>query len=283
MIVVGSSSKNLGVEIAELLKLKIARKIEKRFPDGEFYVKIEDNLEDNVVILIQNSFTDNNFVELLILQSAIKGRNPKKLITVIPYFGYARQDRRFKNGEPLSAEVMANCIQLNSDEVLTVELHKESILDFFNIPSRNITIENLLIENVKEISPNIIIAPDKGAFEKNKKIANAVNCEVDFFSKERINENKVKMLPLNSDVNGKKVLIIDDIISTGKTIYTATKILKEKGAKEIHVLCIHGLFVEDAKEILKICDSVISTNTIEGEFSKISVAKEIANKILEIY
>lgn len=283
MIVIGSCCKNLGNEVAELLKLKIVNKTEKRFSDREFYVKIEDDLKDKEVVLIQNTWNDEKFVELLLLQSAIKGMFPKKLITVIPYFGYARQDKRFKDGECLSSEVMANCIQMNTDAVLTIELHKEDIIRFFKTPVKNIRAENLLKEKAEEISPDIIIAPDFGAFETNEKIATAINCNCDFMQKERKSDTEVFMKPPSSDVKGKNVLIIDDIISRGETIYKATKILKENFAKEVHVLCVHGLFVKDAKEKLKICNSVIATNTIESEYSKISVAKEIAKKILEIY
>jgi ribose-phosphate pyrophosphokinase len=277
-IVGGSASPSLSKELAKSLKAKLARVETKRFPDDECYVRIDDDLADEDVILVQTAWPDKNIIELLLLQDAVKEFDAASLTTVVPYFGYARQDKQFKPGEPISARAMARIIQMNTDEFVTVDVHAPSVIDWFEgIPAKNVAAYPQIGKHLEGKGTQLVLSPDEGRAENAKRVADVINCEADYLVKERIDGETVKMAPKRLDVKGKKVAIVDDIISTGGTIVKAAEQLKKQGCASIIAVCTHGVFANDAIPRLEaVCDEVCTTDTIENPRTCITVAPEIA-------
>ena len=259
--------------------IPLASRIIKRFPDNELYIRILDNIRGEDTLLIQNTYPDANIIELLLLQDAISEADGNRPVIVIPYFGYSRQDKKFEEGEPISARAIARHISLNANSIITVDPHKEHLLDFFKVPAYSCSAVLEIAKYMRKKNIDFILAPDKGALDRAKQISNSIHCRYDYMEKTRLNGKTVKIKPKHLEVKNKNVVIIDDIISTGGTMAKSIKELKKQEAKKVYVACTHGLFVNGAKEKLLTsgCDEIISTDTIENEFSKVSVSPCILN------
>jgi len=276
-IVGGTASKIIAEDLSKSLKIPIANTISKRFPDDELYVRIIEDVVGEHVIIIQTTYPDFNIIELFLLQNAAEEANVKEISVVIPYFGYARQDTKFQNGEPISAKAIANLISLNADRVITVDPHKEHILDFFSTNAFSCSAVPEIAKYLKEKNIDLILAPDKGALERTKRASKIIGCDFDYMEKTRIDGTTVEIKPKKLDVQNKNVAIIDDIISTGGTMAKSIKELKKHGAKKVSVACTHGLFAGDAVKKLNSagCDEIISTDTIQSDYSKVKVTPSI--------
>jgi len=277
-IISGTASNTVAEELSHILKIPRANTISKRFSDKEFYVRILDNIKNEHVVIVQTTYPDQNLVELFLLQNAVLEAGVKKITVVIPYYGYARQDTLFQLGEAISAKAIAELISLNADEVITVDPHKEHILDFFSTSAKSCTAVPEIANYLKQKNLDLILAPDKGALNRAKQASNIVGCDFDYMEKTRIDGTTVEIKPKNLDVQNKNVGIIDDIISTGGTMVKSIKELKIQGAKKVYVSCTHGLFAGDAIKKLSSsgCDEIISTDTIYSNYSTVKVAASIA-------
>ena len=277
-VVGGSASQLLAKELAKVLKCKLATTEIKRFPDDECYVRIDDDLDDRDVFLVQTTWPDRNIIELFLLQDAIKEFDVSSLTTVVPYYGYARQDKQFMPGEPISARALARMIQLNTDEFITVDIHAPTVLDWFDdISAKNVAAYPQIGKHLKGKGVELILSPDEGRADNAKRVADVVNCEADYLVKERLDGETVKMTPKKLDVKGRKVAIVDDIISTGGTIIKAAEQLRKQGASKILAVCTHGVFAGNAiPKLDAVCDEVCTTDTIETPKTCFSVAPEIA-------
>jgi len=273
-IVGGTASKRIAEDLSKSLKIPIANTISKRFPDDELYVRIIDDVAGEHVIIIQTTYPDFNIIELFLLQNAAEEANVKEISIVIPYFGYARQDTKFQNGEPISAKALANLISLNADRVITVDPHKEHILDFFSTNAFSCSAVSEIAKYLKEKNIDLVLAPDKGALERAKKASKIIGCDFDYMEKTRIDGTTVEIKPKKLDAENKNVAIIDDIISTGGTMAISIQELKKHKAKKVSVACTHGLFAGDAVKKLNSagCDEIISTDTIQSDYSKVRVS-----------
>jgi len=280
-IVGGTASKTVAEDLSKELKAPLAEMISKRFPDDEIYIRILDDLSGEDVIIVQTTYPDPNIVELFLLQNAVKEADANKITVVIPYFGYARQDTKFKDGEPISAKALAELISLQADNVITADPHKQYILDFFTIPASACTAVPEIANYLKEKEIDLVLAPDKGALDRAKQASNIIDCEFDYMEKTRIDGKTVKIKPKNLDAQDKKVAIIDDIISTGGTMAKSIKELKKQGANSVFVSCTHGLFAGEAIKKLAAagCDEIISTDTIKSDFSKVKIAPCISQAL----
>jgi len=279
-IVSGSSSKLLAGRFAKEADVNLVDVNIKRFPDKECYVRIMDDLDNENVVLIQNAWPDENIVEFFLLADAIREFKVKKLTAVIPYFGYARQDKKFNSGEPVSVRALIKRLQIGIDKIITVDIHDENVLKWFDISNINISGMPAIGEYLKKLAPDIVIAPDDGALELAKNVADIVGCSYDYLDKKRVDDMHVEMTPKDLDVKNKNVAIVDDIISTGGTIITATKNLKNQGAKSVYACCKHGLFANNVLgKLQRVCDKIVSTDTIENRASIVSVASEIGKII----
>ena len=280
-IVGGSASKMLAEQLAKDLGADLAGVEVKRFPDDECYVRIEDDLDGEEVVVVQTTWPDMNIVELLLLQDAVREFDVSSVTTVVPYYGYARQDKKFKDGEPVSARAIARAIQMQSDEFLTVDVHAPSVISWFDgIPAKNVSAHPEVGRFLKEQGVELVLSPDEGRWENAKRVATEAGCEADFLVKERLDGETVKMTPKSLDVRGRKVAIVDDIISTGSTIVKASEQLRAHGAATIIAVCTHGVFASDAvPRLRKACDAVYSSDTIENPATAITVAPQVAKAI----
>jgi len=277
----GTSAKTIAGNLANALQEPLLQVTYKRFPDDEFYIRVLERIEGEDVLLVQTAYPDPKIVELLIMQDAVHDAGAKKITVVLPYFGYSRQDKKFEEGEAVSARAIAQHISLHADAVITVDPHKEYILKFFTVPAYCCSAVSSIARYLKEKNIDFILAPDKGARDRAKEAATLIDCDYDYLEKTRIDGTTVKITPKTLNAHGKHVAIIDDIISTGGTMANSIKELKKQGAKTVSVACTHGLFVGGAKEKLLSagCDEIIATDTIENEFSKVSAAQCIAETL----
>ena len=273
-IIGGTASKIVAEDLSKELDVPLAETISKRFPDDEFYLRIMENISGEHVIIVQTTYPDPNIVELFLLQNAVEEAGAKEVTIVIPYFGYARQDTKFQEGEPISAKAMAGLISLNADRVITVDPHKEHILDFFSTSAFSCSAVPELAKYLKKKNIDMILAPDKGALERAKNAAKIIGCEFDYMEKTRIDGTTIEIKPKTLNAKNKNVAIIDDIISTGGTMAKSIGELKKHGANNVIVACTHGLFAGDAVKKLNSagCNEIISTDTIQNKFSKVKIA-----------
>jgi len=281
-VIGGTASKATAEDLSKMQQIPLVRLISKRFPDGELYIRILDDISGEDVIIIQTTYPDPNIVELLLLQDAVKEAGAKKITVIIPYFGYSRQDKKFEEGEPISAKTIATLINLNADEVITIDPHKEHILDFFSIPAFSCSAVPELAKFLRNKDIDLVLAPDKGALDRAKQASTIIGCDFDYMEKIRIDGTTVEIKPKSLDVQDKNVAIVDDIISTGGTMAKSIAELKKYGAKKIFVACTHGLFVGEAvkKLVSAGCDEIISTDTIVSEFSKVKISPCILQLLL---
>jgi len=277
-IIGGTASKTVAEDLSKKLSAPLANTISKRFPDNEFYMRIIDDISKEHVVIVQTTYPDPNIVELLLIQNAVVEAGAKEISVVIPYFGYARQDTRFKEGEPISAKAMASLIGINADRVITVDPHKEYILDFFSTSAFSCSAVPELAKYLKKKNIDMILAPDKGALKRAKQASEIIQCNFDYMEKTRIDGETIEIKPKKLDAQNKNVGIIDDIISTGGTMAKSIQELKKHGAKNVFVACTHGLFAGDAVKKLNAagCNEIISTDTVLSKFSKVKIAPSIS-------
>ncbi|MDR3074959.1 MAG: ribose-phosphate diphosphokinase [Candidatus Methanoplasma sp.] len=283
IIVGGSSSKDLAKELSNALGCAYVQAATTRFPDGECYTRIDNESMNDDVVIVQNTYPDSNLIEMFLLQDAVKKLGAKRMTLVIPYFGYARQDRVFRPGEPESAKVMTKHLGMMCDRVFTVDIHKESILDYFECPHRDLKAAHAIADHFKGKNIDLVLSPDVGAKDRAKAVGERMDVPYDHLEKVRLSGSDVRISPAKMDCVGKNVLIVDDMISTGGTIVAAKQALREAGARSVSVACTHGLFVNNALERLtgNALEAVLCCNTLENEVSHISVAGIISEALGE--
>ena len=282
MIVIGgSASMDLAKELASVMGCDYIQAATTTFPDGECYTRIDAEKLDDDVVIVQTTSPDSKLIELLLLQDAVRRLGAKSITLVIPYFGYARQDRVFKPGEPESAKVMCQHLDMNCDRVITVDIHKEAVLNYFNHPHKDLKAAPVIAEYFKGKGIDMVLSPDIGAAGRAKMVGEVMGVPYDHLEKTRLSGTDVRIAPAKADVKGKKVLIVDDMIATGGTIIAAAYALREAGAAGISVACTHGVFVNNAIEKFtgSSLDALLSCNTLNNPVSHISVASLIAEAI----
>jgi len=290
IVIGGSSSENLANSVANQLSLTLAKAEIKRFPDGEKYLRVLNEVKDEHVVVIQSMHhTPDDFLfEYLLLVDTLKDLGAKKVTSFIPYFAYARQDERFKPGEALSFKTVSKLIEaVGTDEIYTIDMHQHRVLsssDVFRIPSRNLSAMPLLANYVRKegkLRDPLVIGPDSEAEQWAKLAAETLGTDYDVFEKKRFAADKVEVRPKRANAKGRDILIVDDIISTGGTIIEASKILLSQGAKHIEVACTHPILATDALNRIRAAGvlNVIGTDTVPGPISYVSVAPLIAEHI----
>ncbi|MFH0967896.1 MAG: ribose-phosphate diphosphokinase [Methanobacteriota archaeon] len=249
-----------------------------RFPDGEIYLQVKE-ISDHMVIV--GSFVESDdLIELLLLIDACKGA---EITLIIPYMGYARQDKQFNPGEPLSARIIAQTLGASVTRVITVNLHEETILPYFGVPTTNLSLASAMAQSIATFSCTspLILGPDAGAAQLAKDIALAGGWEADHLHKVRISGDEVRIEPKIIPVSGRVVIIVDDIISTGGTQSTAASMLYQQGAAAIYTICIHGVLATGAYTHLTSAGifGVSSSDTIESAYSRYSAAEIISDAL----
>ena len=276
-ILAGTSNPKLCKDIARNLKLKLVNTNIKRFADDELYVEINENIRGNTIFVIQSTSNpaNDNLMELLICIDALKRSSAKNITAVIPYFGYARQDRKVVPRTSISAKLVSNLItKAGADRVVTVDLHAGQIQGFFDIPVDNLFATPIFARHARKKikSKNIIcIAPDVGGTERARALGKLLGVGLAIIDKRRPKPGQSKVINVIGDVKNQTCIIVDDIIDSGGTIVNAAKALKERGAKDVYVYITHGVLSGDAVKKIKksVIKNLVITDTIDnGEKTK---------------
>jgi ribose-phosphate pyrophosphokinase len=293
IVIGGSSCENLANTVANQLGVTSGKLEVRRFPDGEKYLRILNEVKNEHVIVIQSMHhtPDDYLFEYLLLVDALKDLGAKRVTSFVPYFAYARQDERFKPGEALSFKTVSKLIQsVGTDEIFTIDMHQHRVVkssEVFGIPSHNLSAMRLLADYVRKegkLTNPLVIGPDAEAEQWAKLAAESLNAEYDVFEKKRLGDSKVEIRPRKSSAKDRDVLIVDDIISTGGTIIEASKILFSQGARRIEVACTHPILASEAlSRILAIgVANVVGTDTVPCPISYVSVAPLIADNVRKL-
>ncbi|RMA97553.1 ribose-phosphate diphosphokinase [Hydrogenothermus marinus] len=280
-LISGNANPEFAKEVAGYLHVPLVDALVSRFSDGEIRVQIKENVRGADIFVIQPLVPpiNDHIMELLLLLDALKRSSTHRITAVIPYFAYARQDRKDKPRVPISAKLLADIIQkAGAERVLTVDLHSAQIQGFFDCPVDNLYALPVILDYLKnkEIENAVVVSPDAGGVERARLLANKLGVGLAIIYKKRPEPNVVETLDVIGDIEGKNAIIIDDIIDTAGTIVAASNMLLEKGAKSVIAACTHPVFSGPAVERLKnsAIDEVIATNTIpvEGkEFDKLTI------------
>ena len=277
IIIPSSSSERLAQKVSVITGAGFSAVERKRFPDGEMYVRITDDLRGKDAAVIGNTRSDADFLELLLLLNAAKEAGAKTVTAVVPYYGYSRQHKIYKEGEPVSSKVLTKAIEEFSDRIICVEIHDPETMSFASKPFHNLSVVRTVSEYFRNRKIDIILSPDDGGFDRASKMGEILGLPAHYIDKKRIDSKTVEMHLPKVDFSGKSVLLVDDIISTGGTIIKAVKLLKENGVSKVSVSAVHGIFAKDSdKAISDLVDELAVTDTIETSHSLISVADDIS-------
>ena len=281
-ILSGTSNQRLSKDISKQLKLKLINTNIKRFADGEIYIEINENIRGNSVFVIQSTSTpaNDNLMELLLCIDALRRSSAKNITAVIPYFGYARQDRKVAPRTSISAKVVSNLItNAGANRIVTVDLHAGQIQGFFDIPVDNLFATPIFARHVKKKIKNknlICVAPDVGGTERARALGKLLNVGLAIVDKRRPKPGQSQVMNVIGSVKDKTCIIVDDIIDSGGTIVNAAKALKDRGAKEVYVYITHGVLSGEAVKKIKnsVIKNLVITDTIDN-FEKVKSAKNI--------
>ncbi len=266
----GSANPALAREIAQTLGVELGKAKVGRFSDGEVDVEIQQNVRARDVFVVQPTCAPTNefLMELMIIVDAFKRASARRITAVIPYFGYARQDRRPRSTRvPISAKVVANLLQtVGVERVLTMDLHADQIQGFFDIPVDNIYASPVLLSDLKSKAyPNlVVVSPDVGGVVRARALAKQLGSDLAIIDKRRAAANVSEVMHVIGDIEGRNCVIMDDMIDTAGTLVKAAEVLKERGAKRVYAYCTHPVFSGPAIERIEKSqlDEVVITNTI---------------------
>ena len=296
----GASGAGIAEKLAPLLDMEHVSLESRRFPDGEAYVRVPpesiESVRSESVVLVSNTFPDSGIMQTLLLLGAIRDVRKGNLSSLkgewsgnsedvgpgvflaIPYYGYARQDKRFSPGESVSAKVVTEVISGFCDGIAILDLHAPEVLEDMEVPIEFVSSMPEIAENLQScVSPDFILSPDKGAISRATEVAGLIGCEFSYLEKTRIDAHTIEHTPKDLDVSGKIVAIVDDMISTGGTICRASDALRRQGATEVHAACTHGLFTGGAlSRLANHVDGVYKTDSLPNPRASVSAAPALA-------
>lgn len=282
----GRSHPKLAQEIAGYLGIQLGKVKIEDFPDGEIGVQILENVRGKDVFIVQSLARAPNLylMELLILVDALKRASAKSITAVLPYYCYARQDRKDKGRVPITARLVADLLEkAGVTRVVTMDLHTEQIQGFFNIPLDNLYARKVLVESLREMKLEecVVVTPDIGSVKLARAFASDLKADIAIVNKRRLDAERVEANALIGEVAGRDVVLVDDIYSTGGTLQKASRVCKALGAKRIFAAVTHGLMIGDAiidspVEKLLITDTVVQKDELHSKIQVVSVAKHFA-------
>jgi ribose-phosphate pyrophosphokinase len=294
----GTSNVNLTKEVCDYLEVLPGEMLTKTFKDGEIRVEIDENVRGRDTFILQSTCTpvNDNLIQLLIIADALKRASAKNITAVIPYYGYARQDRKVKPRVPISAKLVADLITVSGvDRVISMDLHVGQIQGYFNIPVDNLFAAPILLNYIrKHFNDNLsIIAPDAGGVERARAFAKRLNASLAIIDKRREEPNVAEAMNIIGDVKGKATIILDDMVDTAGTLVQAAHALIKNGAARVYACCTHPVLSGDATKRIEESpiESLVVTNTIPlnknaSQCSKIkvvSVAEILGEAIRRVY
>lgn len=293
----GNSNIELADEICKVLNKKRAGMMVTRFSEGEIRVKIEDNVRGKDVFVVQPTCppANENLMELLIIIDALKRASAARITAVMPYYGYARQDRKDQPRVPITAKLVANLLTVaGASRVLTMDLHAGQIQGFFDIPLDHLFAVNVFVEYIEtlKIKDIVVVSPDVGGIKTARAYAKRMGAGLAIVDKRRVSPEKAEVMNILGDVEGKNAFLVDDIIATGGSLIEAANALKKAGVKEIYAAVVHGVLSGKAVENIEksVIQKLIITNTIPLDEKKkhpkvkvLSVAPLLAEAIKRIH
>lgn len=280
MIVSGRASQRLATALAAATDLPLAPTTYEQFPDGEHLVTV-DFTGDHAVIIASTTTADRH-IELLQLQDAVR-ETGATVTTVIPYMGYARQDTVFEPGQPVSARAVARAISTGTDRVLVVNPHQPTVCEYFDGPAVPVDAAGRLADPLpRNLTDPVFLGPDEGAIQIAESVKNAYDAgTTDYFTKTRLSGTDVQIAPSDTDVGGRDVVVVDDIISTGGTICEAVSVLHDRGADRVYAAAVHPVLAGNALVRLFRAgvEEVYGTDTLERAIPTATVAPVIAEHL----
>lgn len=298
-LLTGNANPELAKEIAQILDVELCRMTVSRFSDGEIQVKIDESIRgaDAFVVQPTSAPVNEHLMELLIILDALKRASAVRTTVVMPYYGYARQDKKVKPREPVTAKLVADLLQVaGADRILTVDLHADQIQAFFDLPVDHLyggpIIARYLMDHGLADSNLVVVSPDVGGVARARKFAEMLDAPIAIIAKRRPEPNRAEVMEIIGDVAGKRAIMIDDMIDTGGSIVQGAVALKERGAEEVYACCTHPVLSAGAAE--RIAKSpiraMVATNTIAvpperrpPNLTILSVAPLLANAIQRIH
>jgi len=285
-VIGGGASKDLAKRLARKLKAVYIETETKIFPDGESKITLRKIPKKSVILVVQSTYppVDTNLLQALSIISQVR-KISSRTFAIIPYMGYARQDKQFLSGEVITMSVVAKMLQsAGAKKVIVVDIHSNTALNHFNIPTENISAVPELANYFKKLNLKnpLVVSPDVGGSSRSKKFASLLKTDFIVLKKHRDKKTgSVSIQTAKMDVQGKDLILVDDIISTGSSIIKAAQFLKKQKCKRVFVACTHGLLVDGAeKKIRKAGVSrIISTNTIPGNTSKVDISGILAKSV----
>ena len=285
-VVAGSASKDLGKRIARRLKAPYVEAKTRVFPDGESKITFGRIPKNSIVLVVQSTYppVDTNLLQALSIISQVR-KVSSKIYAIIPYMGYARQDRQFLSGEVVTMSIVAKMLEVaGAKKVVVVDIHSKTALNHFKISKESVSAIPELAKYFKKLKLKnaLVVSPDMGGALRAKKFASLLNTDFITLKKSRDrNTGKVQIHSSKVDVRGRDLIVVDDIISTGGSVVRATQFLKRQKCKRVFVACTHGLFIGDAIRKMKKAgvSQIISTNTIPRSTSKVDVSGVIVESI----
>ncbi|MDR6121504.1 ribose-phosphate pyrophosphokinase [Bacillus sp. SLBN-46] len=292
-----NSNRKLAEEMAQILGCELGRSSVSRFSDGEIHINIEESVRGSEVYLVQSTSQPGNeyIMELLIMIDALKRASARAINVVIPYYGYARQDRKARSREPITAKLIANLLEkAGAHRVLTMDLHAPQIQGFFDIPVDQLLGVPILSDyfESKGLEDIVVVAPDNGGVTRARKMASRLHAPIAFVDKRRPKPNVAEIMNIVGNIEGKNAILIDDLIDTAGTITLAANALMEKGAKAVYACCTHPVLSGPAVSRIEASPikELVVTNTIElpeekmiSKITSLSVAPLLAEAINRIH
>ena len=306
VVVSGSNAQQVAEQLALALNWDHVQLEARRFPDTEGYIRIpEEQIEairKEPVVVVSNTFPDAGIVETLLMLKAIsdvrkgslenlRGIEPQRMENIgpgvylaVPYFGYSRQDKRFKPGEVISARAIADMLATQCDGLTVLDLHAPQVLENLDIPVAFTSAMPELANHLQsEVKPDFILSPDKGAIDRASQVAQLIDCEFSYLEKTRTDAHTIIHKAKDLDVQGKVVAIVDDMIATGGPICRAADALRSQGATEVHAACSHGLFTGGAiRRLTQFVDGVHATGSLANPRSVIDAGEALARGVREL-
>jgi len=271
----GNSNNKLAAEIADVLCIPVGAATVSTFSDGEITIKIDENVRGSDVFIVQSTCTpvNNNLMEILLMVDALRRASAARITAVMPYYGYARQDRKAQPRVPISARLIADLLTVAGiDRVLTIDLHAGQIQGFFDIPVDHLYASPVLVDYVKKTYKNdiVIVSPDAGGVERARAFAKRLNASLAIIDKRREKANVSEVMNVIGEVEGKIAILFDDMIDTAGTITNGAAALKKNGAKKVVAACAHAVLSGPALDRINdsVLEEVIVTNTIPMDSNK---------------